>query len=270
MQKKPLAFGFILISTFLLNACSHSPVPLAESYPFSKQKRMQAAHHWDILAQHTATRIQASLPTHTTPDPFVQDANRLVDANGAVSNAMVGLDAMDAVPVSNALYINPPKRGQETDFGVAFGKMLRNQLVQRGIMVTTNPDGVNTYCTASASCKPMIVDYDIQVVRHKDRETALLMPGIHSTASVGVWALAQIINKWQNPEWAVAPIALALDVNAAKNMRFPGQTNTEVIISTSIMDGDLIVYGETNIYYINAGDDDHYHKGTQSYRMVAQ
>jgi len=271
MQKKSLALTLVLFGSFLFTACSHAPVPLAESYPFSKQKKMQAAHHWDVLAGHTATRIQASLPTHTTPDPFVQEVTHLnSNNNNAVNNPMAGLDAMDAVPVANALYINPPKRGQETDFGIAFGKMLSNQLVQRGIMVTTNPDGVNTYCTASASCKPMIVNYDIQVVRHKDRETSMLMPGVFSTSSIGIWTLAQIINKWSNPEWAIAPIALALDINAAKNMRFPGQTNTEVVVSTNIMDGDLIVYGETNIYYINGGDDDHYQKGTQTYKMVAQ
>ncbi len=269
MQKKPLLLT-LLVGSLLVSACSHTPVPLAESYPFSKQQRMQAVHHWDVLAEHVATRIQASLPNRTTPDPVVQQAIHIEGNNSGMGNPMSGLDAMDAVSATNALYINPPKRGQETDFGVAFGRMLRNQLVRRGIMVTTNPDGVNTFCTASASCKPMVLDYDIQVVHHKDRDASLLTPGLFSASSVGVWLIAQIVTQWQNPEWAVAPIAVALDLNAAKNLRFPGQTNTEVAVTTSIMDGDLVVYGETNVYYINEGDDDQYEKGTQTYRMVSK
>jgi uncharacterized lipoprotein YajG len=54
-----------------LTACANttSQVPLADSYPYSTQQKMQAAHHWDVLAEDVATRLnnhfqQANLLNH--------------------------------------------------------------------------------------------------------------------------------------------------------------------------------------------------------------
>ena len=46
-----------LAATATLGACA--PVPMPESYPLSYQKKMQAAHHWDLLAMHVAQRLLA-------------------------------------------------------------------------------------------------------------------------------------------------------------------------------------------------------------------
>jgi hypothetical protein len=40
----------------LLSGCA-SNVPLSESYPISKQQHMQAAHHWNVLAEDVSKKI---------------------------------------------------------------------------------------------------------------------------------------------------------------------------------------------------------------------
>ncbi len=67
------------------------------------------------------------------------------------------------------LYINPPKGGFETPFAYSFHSLLRSHLVQQGVAVTTNPDSVNTYCTDAMFCRPMLLDYHVDLLEHKDR-----------------------------------------------------------------------------------------------------
>lgn len=47
----------------LLSACSvnTSQQPIATTYPITDQQKMQAAHHWDVLAEHEAKLISESM-----------------------------------------------------------------------------------------------------------------------------------------------------------------------------------------------------------------
>ncbi|MEM7019382.1 MAG: hypothetical protein AAF512_18840 [Pseudomonadota bacterium] len=285
-------------AVMLLSACSHTPIPVAETYPITTQQRMQAAHHWELLAEHVAGKIAQNMPQPnpagvgafdtvfapapvepaSTPVADVIDATptppggdmSMSDPVAATENLMSSLDSMMTLstPPVPSIYVSLPRKGQATTFGRAFHNMLRTQLVKRGIAVSNNPNAVNSNCPSINTCKPMILDYDIQVVQHKDRSAHMTMPGAFSLSAAGIWMVAQIVDTWVDPEWAVVPVALALDANAARQLRFPGQTNTEVVISTSLADGDLVVFGETNIYYVNTGDQDHYERGARTLKVV--
>lgn len=81
-----------------LTACAQRPVPLASSYPASEQQKMQATHHWDVLAESLAAGLRAKLP-----------ANRPV-------------------------YIVPSS--QNTAFGKALHTLLTRYLVEKGVAVS--------------------------------------------------------------------------------------------------------------------------------------
>ena len=49
-----------VLATLLVASCA-SQTPLPKTYPISYQQKMQAAHHWDVLAQDVAQRITARL-----------------------------------------------------------------------------------------------------------------------------------------------------------------------------------------------------------------
>src|SRR5690554_3345052 len=95
-----------LIGSTLLAGCfgTHtSQAPIATTYPISEQQKMQAAHHWDVLAQHQA-------------DMLIQN------------------DLLKSQP----LYV----RGADvaTPFSTAFDSLLTSQLVSKGAYVKTSPN----------------------------------------------------------------------------------------------------------------------------------
>ena len=54
---RPVSLG---LASLMLSGCFYantSQAPIATTYPYTEQQRMQAAHHWDVLARHEATRI---------------------------------------------------------------------------------------------------------------------------------------------------------------------------------------------------------------------
>lgn len=107
MVKKLLVCG---VCAGLLSGCfqtNTSQAPLATTYPISEQQKMQAAHHWNVLAQHEAGLItQSAAATHTP------------------------------------LYITEDARN--TPFGRGFSALLTSKLVQQGADIRTQPDGAAT------------------------------------------------------------------------------------------------------------------------------
>ena len=328
MEKRNLAAA-VIAAFSLVSGCAYTPVPLEEYHALSNQLDMQAAHHWNILAEKVATTIyenlpkqpepadlssvfQEALPAGTMPapdiinsvEPIAVELDRtpvatpvIIEAEVPVlsvepiainDNTVVAIEPIsttpqvveldlppgtkrlksmsarpimatpivrlpppaivqhpaaiiapppvlsanpitafsvgqeDIAPLPPSLYINPPRGGQESPFMLAFHDLLRSHLVQKGIVVSTRPDAVNTYCSDIATCKPMILDYTVQVVQHKDR------------------------------------------------MRYTqyAQSNTEVLIHTKITDGDLIVFSRSDLYYINRGDADHYQRRIKTMRVT--
>ncbi|MFC0267958.1 hypothetical protein [Kushneria aurantia] len=78
--------------------------PMATSWPLTEQRRMQAAHHWDVLARHEARAIMARQRLRGSP-----------------------------------LYIAEPV--PSTPFSRAFHRLLESQLVNNGALVSTQPEG---------------------------------------------------------------------------------------------------------------------------------
>jgi len=103
MLRKVFLLG---IGSTMLAGCFNthtSQAPIATTYPISEQQKMQAAHHWDVLAEHQA-------------DMLIQN------------------DLLKSQP----LYI----RGSDTTtpFSTAFDSLLTSQLVTKGAYVKASPD----------------------------------------------------------------------------------------------------------------------------------
>ncbi|MDM8545544.1 hypothetical protein [Candidatus Venteria ishoeyi] len=256
----------VAVLTALLAGCSqyYQPVPVETIRPLSNQLDMQAAHHWERLAEQVASNIQANLPnqpgtlsgmsapapvepmamaasgsdpltdlppgTLPPPGPQPEQQPRVVhlDMDAPVltippmpeSNYSAPTPSFSA-PVRPVIYINPPRGGQETLFAHSFGDLLRAHLVQKGVAVSTNPGSVNSFCTQASYCKPLVLDYNVELVQHKDR-------------------------------WRVR------------------ESSSEVLISTALTDGDLVVFSRSDIFYIRPGDGDHYDHGRTTLRVVDQ
>jgi hypothetical protein len=80
---------------------------MATTYPVSFQKKMQAAHHWDVLTEDVANRLR---------------------------EALIGSGEQGR---SVSLYVQPPR--YNSDFGEAFHNLLITHLMERGFAITENP-----------------------------------------------------------------------------------------------------------------------------------
>jgi len=91
----------------LLAGCAQVPKPM--TYELSYQQKMQAAHHWDLLAQNVATRVLAQ--------------------QGSLGNVSVYVEPSPGV------------------FGGTFTKLLETELVRNGLTLSAMPTGAAVLST---------------------------------------------------------------------------------------------------------------------------
>jgi len=123
---RSIVLFFVLL---LVIGCSRVPQPA--SYAYTEQQKMQAAHHWDVLASDVANQI---------------------------NNSLIRSDYIDkAVFVKPTCGGNgePCERGQTTQFNEAFRDLLVTRLVNFGVP-TSNEKRV----------ADIQIDYKVQVVYH--------------------------------------------------------------------------------------------------------
>lgn len=311
-------YALTAMAGLLLSACSHTPIPVAANHAKTYQFTMQAAHHWDVLAGHTAQKIYSKLqqemqkqtqnqwamspsamgmpapapaPMPAGGDNMAPDGTMVLNPDGTTSagggmhSASFGgptvvsfgaasnpgfVNAAPLPPAIPALYVAPPHR-HDSDFGKGFYNLLQSRLIQQGLSLVTRQDGPYSACySPNLACKPLTVRIESQVVHHKDRDSKVRYPGRFTVGAAALGGAAYFVEKsdgWDKG-WTVLPLAMAMDAYTLKKLHFPEETASEVIITTSVADGELLVFSDTSIYYINTGDDDHYDRGTATYKMV--
>ncbi|MCG8324103.1 MAG: hypothetical protein MI673_01185 [Thiotrichales bacterium] len=200
----------------LLSACTQlKTIPAVEHYPQTQQHKIQAAKHWDLVADHASKQLMISMA----------EANKLLTR-----------------PV---IYIAPP---EDTVFGEAFHGFLTSHLVSQGMTVTTNE---NNYT--------MRIDYDTQVVHHGGRGIQLV-PGALTALGVGAWVVRGLLES----STAVAAVGTAAGTYAVSeavdeyDSKLKPQPNTEIILDVYAIANDQYISHNSNIYYINDPDEDHY------------
>lgn len=206
MKRLPI----ILLCAGALAGCTAGTVqaPIPVTYPLTDQHKMQAAHHWEVLAEYEAGGILEAVKDKSKP-----------------------------------IYVEQPGGGA-SDFAHAYHVLLQEYLVKMGAIVVTEPmvGGVR-------------VSYFTQVLLHKDRGYAAPAPGTYTALGAGVVAVAAAANSWEPAALAALPVALAADVTSGG---FATRGPTEVIITTRVLEGTLVLMSDTDIFYYNAGDSDHY------------
>ncbi len=125
-----LSFLFLCIC-LLIVSCTNIPNP--RYYEYSEQNKMQAAHHWDILAQDLANKINNEL----IRSDFLNVAVYVKETCGT-----------DATPCSE---------NETSQFNEGFRDLLVTQLVSYGIPTKTELDR-----------DVIIVDYKVQTVLHSE------------------------------------------------------------------------------------------------------
>jgi len=141
----------ILLLALFLGSCSRIPQPA--SYAYSEQQKMQAAHHWDVLASDVANQIN----------------NRLIITDFVDKAVYVKTTCGDDA--------SPCEQGQTTQFNEGFRDLLITRLVNFGVPTSLEK-----------KVSDIEVNYKVQVVYHASNRYTL-PPGTLSviTAAVSVF-----------------------------------------------------------------------------------
>ena len=199
-----------------LAGCSTLDVPRAENYPATDQLKARAVHHWNVLADDVAMRISASaLPASA-------------QATGAYH--------------LHTSTVSP--------FHRAFSSLLLTRLVNNGVpMVTQATEGDKAHAR---------ILFDVQVVQH--HSSAFNAPQFPLTfLAVGLSVLRGMY-LYPPTELGGAAIGLAAATGmdlAQQHMSGQAQggpTRTELLVSTTVEQGQRLVARTSDIYYIDSED----------------
>lgn len=204
------------LAALLLAGCGTLDVPRADNYPATGQKKARAVHHWDVLANDVAARVAEKI------------------AAWPAGEHPIHLTVTD-----------------KSTFSQGFLKLLRVQLLNRGVTLATGPTEVE-------------LQIEAQLVQHLEPLSASSPVPLHWTAlgaGVGVW------RDWREhyPDRSLLPgmatllgVGTGLAVDLAQRYTqgdaAGGPTRTEVLITTSLKTTDRYLAGSADLYYIERGD----------------
>ncbi len=228
-MKRVILSVFISAAWLFMFGC-YTQTPRPAAYDYSTQQTMQAAYHWDILAEDVAREIKMNLAKREslTQPVYVEPAC--------------------GAPLS------PCQPHGESPFGEGFRDLLMTHLVKQGLITIDEIEN-----------GALVVSNKVQVVYHKEnrptrRYPAGIVSGIATTIAGSILVLRDAYEYG-----SVGPQSLALgfavigggvwyDVTGGMFNKMP---HSEVIITTSIKDYNAYVMRKTDIYYIN--DQDYWH-----------
>ena len=210
----------------LIFLCSCSNVPKPASYPLSFQQKMQAVHHWDVLADDVAKDVKLALQKEKEKDPTLRDEQ---------------------------IYLEPCKGSA---FGEVFDTLLITQLVnQKG--PTKNESNQKIKLTTKNENNSLKLTYGTQIVKHRaKRFTSPLYPG----EALLLTALGHGVYKaFADNSDALGLFAAAGAVEVINDIEFEwGVPHYEIVITTELTNNDTVIDRRSNIYYINDADFWHY------------
>ena len=135
----------------LAAGCTRIPQP--QGFPYSDQRKIQAAHHWNVLANDVANRINTELirQNYLNSPVYVRHSCGKPNACGP---------------------------GETFPFDEGFNDLLTTQLVNFGVNTQNTPDG-----------SVLTVEYKVQVVFHSDDRVQWPQPGMLTALTTGVMVL---------------------------------------------------------------------------------
>lgn len=201
---------FLILSGVILclvPACIRLPQP--QGFFYSEQRKMQAAHHWNVLANDVANRINAELIQQNYLDAAVHVRHSC--------GRSAGCGAGDTFP-----------------FDEGFNDLLTTQLVNFGVKtLVKEEDG-------------LIVDYKVQVIQHRANRRQWPQPGMLTALTAGILV-------FRDAPWDIATLAAAATIDTLNAVSVTSG-HYEIVITTSIVDGNRYVMRTSDLYYINDVD----------------
>lgn len=182
----------------------------------------------------------AGIPTaEPFPDTSLRKAKSAEHWNVIAGDVAVQTGGLQNRPEMQAkpLYVAPS--ADNSDFSRGFHAMLISKLVNAGLSVATRPEGA------------VEVRYEAQVVRHLAGQ-GNYQPGTVAALAGGILVAREVaVGSASATGKAVAATALIAGADLlAAHAKLHSATNTEVIVTTSLIDGNRFLMRKTDVYYV--------------------
>ncbi len=143
----------IICTTVLITSCT-TGIPESKNFPHSQQQKMQASHHWEVLAKDLANRIN----------------NELIITDNIETAVFVKQTCGDES--------RPCDPHQTSSFNEAFRDLLITNLVDYGIPTRNQLEEDN-----------IEIQYKVQIVHHNAERIRTFKPGILTAISAAIVVL---------------------------------------------------------------------------------
>ncbi len=275
---RPALPGLALCASLFLTACTtpYSEAPVATNFPSSKQHKLQAGAHWNVIANDAASTL--------------------------VSSIRLGKGCIAAYPDCNRLVLRPPK--EPTAFAQGFHTLLATALVNQGVQLAP-PDAAaammmpasvtTTTVTTPASPSRVVsrktktsktsktkqrsviqrpasvqmvtmtppaplrqeLEVDIQVVKFSPGRLDGRYFASGTALSTGVWGLHGLWTQ-TSPQGAGVGVALGMTFDAYRwfNSEFARGPlpQLEMIVTVSALSNGIYIGRVSNLYYLSDND----------------
>jgi hypothetical protein len=210
------------ITFSLLAGCApfqHTEAPLSTNFDTTRQKKLQAAHHWQVIANDMADTLAEALAKGT----------------------------QCVAPSATCPAIHVKQTVPNSAFGKAFHSQFLSRLVNKGQSVSVQGPG------------DIAVTVEAQTVKFSPDRSQYLGAGKFSMLGLGLWGLhnlAEHSSYHHAPGVGAMGIAIASDIVQWNMSEFAkGPTpQIELILTTSATKDGKFLARTTNVYYIADSD----------------
>lgn len=244
----------ILLSIFFIISCSSVPKPV--SHKFTTQKKLEATHHWQILAKDFAEQFALIVKDDNVAGNFASP----IQFGHAVGNEPTDSQS-PSLSVGNYPYIYI-----QTNDVSAFGKAFRNNLITELI-------GLGYHIAYSPHESAAILRWSVQKVYHNANRIASGFPGSKTLAVALGYGVYKVFDHNSADEiwgWLAGAAVLDLADNGGGIVSPSIVPPTEIILTITLSKDTIIHARKSQSYYVNAEDFNHYanipdYSGQESY-----
>jgi hypothetical protein len=219
---------FIFLSIFaILVSCAQ--VPKQESHFLSYQEKLQASKHWDLIAQKVANKVQMALESQSEVDAITATLMMSSSDYGHSSPDELNKKEEESLESNDLDFVLSGGKGpvfiqnyDNSQFGSIMHTLITSELLNKGIIVSHNRKS------------RYILSWNVQLVTHE----------------------ANRINK----EGLLTFILIEIPqfIFFGENDYGEYKPHSEVVITFKLKKDDINLFRNTNIYYVNDEDNNHY------------
>lgn len=205
--------------------CNCSNAPKMTGNPVSFQQKLEATHHWEVLANDFSKQLTLYLE------------NNPITESGYIVHVQDG-------SIKPEIYIQTNDRSV---FGKAFIHSLVNELPQLGYNIAYRPEAALT------------LRWSVQKIEHNAPRKMNSVPGTYTAISALGYGVYKLYDSASAFGAAIGTGALLDIIVQGEEYLFPDMApKSEINMTITISDHGDLIYRQSGVYYINPEDTGHY------------